>query len=113
MNANSDRLTSGPAKKVTIYLNEDTSSSHDFLYREIWEFLLAHGVTGAALTHPDAEVGTTRHYYSQHLPVRIEFLESVERFEAIVPELCRMVTSGIIEAHDTTILKIATEPSPL
>ena len=34
-------LTLGPAKKITIYLNEDTSSSRDFLYREIFEFLLA------------------------------------------------------------------------
>ena len=51
-------LSLGPAKKVTIYLNEDTSSTRDFLYREIFEFLLQQGVAGASLIRPDAGFGT-------------------------------------------------------
>ncbi len=113
-------LKLGPAKKVTIYLNEDTTSTRDFLYREIFEFLLERGVAGAALIRPDAGFGSHRRIHSQHsdgvvgehLPVRIEFIESVERFEAIAAELCRLVTDGLIEAHDTLILKLATELNP-
>ena len=115
-------LRLGPAKKVTIHLNEDTSSSRDFLYREIFEFLLEQGVSGASLIRPDAGFGSHQRIHSQHsegvegqhLPVRIEFIETLDRFESLLPELFRRTTDGLIEAHDTTILKlVSTEPSPL
>ena len=110
------------AVQVTIYLNEDTSSKRDFLYREIFEFLLEQGVAGASLIRPDAGFGTHHRIHSeggegvegQHLPVRIEFIESVERIDSLLPVLIRLTTDGLIEASDTTILKLsATEPSPL
>jgi uncharacterized protein len=112
-------LTVGPAKKVTIYLNEDTSSKRDFLYREIFEFLLEQGVSGASLIRPDAGFGPHHRIHSQrgegvegqHLPVRIEFIETQERFHALLPELCRLTTDGLIEAQETTILKLATTES--
>jgi PII-like signaling protein len=115
-------LTLGPAKKVTIHLNEDTSSSRDFVYREIFSFLLEQGVAGATLIRPDEGFGPHHRIHAQHgdgvegqhLPVRIEFIESAERFEAILPELFRLTTDGLIEAHDTTILKLAlVESTPL
>ena len=115
-------LNLGTAKKITIYLNEDTSSSRDFLYREIFEFLREQGVSGASLIRPDAGFGTDHRVHSQHgagvqgqhLPVRIVFIETPERFEALLPELIQLTTDGLIEAHDTTILKLATtESAPL
>lgn len=115
-------LKLGPAKKVTIHLNEDTSSSRDFVYREIFSFLLDQGVAGATLIRPDAGFGPHHRIHSQHgegaegrhLPVRIEFIETKERFEAILPELHRLTTDGLIEAQDTTVLKLAlTESDPL
>ncbi len=115
-------LTLGPAKKVTIHLNEDTSSSRDFVYREIFSFLREQGVNGATLIRPESEVGPHHRIHTQHgegveglhLPVRIEFIETAERFEALLPELYRLTTDGVIEAHDTTILKlILTESNPL
>lgn len=115
-------LSLGAAKKVTIYLNEDTSSSRDFLYREIFSFLLSQGVSGASLIRPDAGFGTHHRIHShhgggvegQHLPVWIEFIETPERFDALLPELIRLTTDGMIEAHDTTILKLSTpESTPL
>ena len=115
-------LTLGPATKITIHLNEDTSSSTDFLYRDIFSFLLEQGVAGATLIRPDAGFGKHRriHYQhgggveGQHLPVRIEFIETPERFHSLLPDLMRLTTDGLIEAHDTTILKLATTaPAPL
>ncbi len=41
-------------------------------------------------------------------PVRIEFVESPEIVEAILPPLCELVKDGLIDAHDTTIVKLAT-----
>ncbi len=115
-------LTLGPAKKVTIHLKEDTSSSRDFLYREIFSFLREQGVEGAILFRPESEVDAHHRVHTQHaegveglhLPVRIEFIESPDRFAALLPELCRLTTDGLIEAQDTTILKlIVTETNPL
>ena len=109
-------LTPGPAKKITIHLNEDTSTSTGFLYREIFSFLLAQGVAGATMFRPVAEIDEHRHIHGQNgdgaqperLPVRIEFIESVERFESLLPELSRLMIEGLIEVHDTKIVKVAT-----
>jgi len=114
-------LKLGPAKKIVIHLNEDTSSSRDYIYREIFSFLLEQGVAGATLMRPEAGFGAHHRVHSQdgegvegqHLPVRIEFIESAERLDALLPELLRLTTDGLIEAQDTTILKLArTESEP-
>ena len=78
-------LVPGPAQKVIIHLNEDTSAAtHDFLHTEVLEFLLSHGIAGATVIHPHAGFGSHHRLHTsgagstagEHLPVRIEFLES-------------------------------------
>ncbi|HEY2016884.1 MAG TPA: DUF190 domain-containing protein [Bryobacteraceae bacterium] len=106
-------LSPGTAVKVIIHLNEDTSSSHDFLYTEIFAFLYSNGVSGATMIRPHAGFGSHHRIHttgagsleSEHLPVRIEFLESQEVVDAVLPSLCELVTDGLIEAHPTTIIK--------
>lgn len=108
-------LQPGPAKKVTIHLNEDTASTEDFLYNEIFSFLLKRGIAGASLLRPDAGFGSHHrvhqaqvgHEGGEHMPVRIEFIESSENVASLLPELCEMLTDGLIEAHDTTVYKSA------
>ncbi len=108
-------LTPGLAKKVTIHLNEDTSAGHDFLYNEIFSYLREHGVAGATMIRPQSGFGSHHRVHSiegttgerEHLPVRIEFIESMETAEALLPALCELITDGLIEAQDTTILKAA------
>ena len=105
----------GPAKKVTIHLNEDTSTERDFLYNEIFSFLFARGVAGANLIRPDAGFGSHHRVHgtdldrsaSEHMPVRIEFIESSEKVASLMPDLCDLLTDGVIEAHDTTVYKAA------
>jgi PII-like signaling protein len=106
-------LAPGLAKKVTIHLNEDTSARHDFLYNEIFSFLRERGVAGATMIRPQAGFGSHHRVHStdgntaerEHLPVRIEFIESKEASEALLPALCALITDGLIEVQDTTILK--------
>ena len=114
-------LQPGPAKKVTIHLNEDTSSGHDFLFREIFSFLLEHGVAGASLIRPSAGFGSHHRLHDhdsagaegRHLPVRIEFIESKEMLDSILPELCRLTSDGLIEVQDTTIVKTIAIQEPV
>jgi PII-like signaling protein len=113
-------LFPGPAKKVTIYLNEDTSATEDFLYREILTLLQKRGVSGASLIRPQAGFGFHRKLHevdddslgSHHLPVQIEFVETKEVVDALLPALCDMVTDGLIEAHDTVVLKSVVRAEP-
>ena len=110
-----------PAKKVTIYLNDDTPSKNDFLYSEVFSFLLASGVSGANLIRPDAGFGFHHRIHQaelgpgagEHMPVRIEFVDSIEKVTQLLPELCELVTDGLIEVHDTTIYKTANQPEPV
>jgi len=108
-------LSPGRATKVTIHLNEDTASQHDFLYNEIFSLLRERGVAGATLIRPAAGFGPHRRTHSaeggdtenEHLPVRIEFIESAEGAIEILPVLCDMITDGLIEAQTITIIKAA------
>jgi PII-like signaling protein len=112
-----DVLARGLAKKVTIHLNEDTSSRHDFLSREILALLLEENVAGATVVRPVSGFGSHRRVHTleggvdgdHHMPLLIEFVESEEHVEALLPRLMDLVTDGLIEAHDTMVLKTAVD----
>ena len=109
-------LTPGSAKKVTIHLNEDTSARSDFLSREILTFLFNRGVAGATVLRPEAGFGSHHRVHSQeggsdtgqHMPLRIEFVDTPQNVNALLPLLEDMLSDGMIEAHDTVVLKVAT-----
>ena len=113
-------LVPGPAKKVTIHLNEDTSSGSDYLSREIISLLLKQGVAGATVLRPEAGFGSHHRIHSeqggidtsQHMPLRIEFIDSEQNIQALWPLLQELVTDGLIEVQDTQILKVAVGTAP-
>jgi PII-like signaling protein len=54
---------------------------------------------------------------ARHLPIRIEFVETPEKVEEILPTLYEMVSDGLIEVQDTNVVKNARklakpEPKP-
>jgi uncharacterized protein len=106
-------LAPGPAKKVTIYLNEDTISDNGYLSEAIVSLLFDARVAGATVIRPASGFGSHHHLHTPadgidadlHMPVRIEFIESQANFAAILPRLESLVVDGLIEVHDTTILK--------
>ncbi len=108
-------LDPGPAKKVTIHLNEDTGSRSDFLSNEIIALLLKQGVAGATVLRPEAGFGAHHRIHSgergsdsaQHMPLRIEFIDTEQNVEKFLPALQELVTDGLIEVQDTVILKVA------
>ena len=108
-------LIPGPAKKVTIHLNEDTSSRSDYLSHEILSLLLKQGVAGATVLRPEAGFGSHHRIHTQeggadtaqHMPLRIEFIDTERNVAILLPLLQELVTDGLIEAQDTVILKAA------
>jgi len=112
-------LSKGAAKKVVIHLNEDTRGRHGLLYHSILDFLLHKRVAGATLFRPHAGFGSHHKMHSfdseaaaEHLPLRIEFIESAMRVEELLPSLYEMLTDGLIEVQDTAIVKAAAQDAP-
>jgi len=106
-------LLPGPAIKVTIYLNRDTSADQGFLDQEVLEFLRRAGVQGASAYWADAGFGSHHRLHGVgqgdvaglHLPVVITFVERAEKFAIIRADLLALVTDGLVEAHPTEVLK--------
>lgn len=105
-------LPKGPAKKVTIYLNQDTRAHVEPLWSAILGFLRHKHVAGATLLRADAGFGTHEllhnagsEYMAGHAPVRIEFIETPQRVNELLPTLYDMVTDGLITLQDLTVIK--------
>jgi len=109
-------LAKGAAKKVTIYLNEDTQRHATPLYESILAFLVHKGVSGATVSRALAGFGAHKVVHTpriealaEHLPLRVEFIESAGKVDELLPSLYEMVTDGLIEVQDTTVIKIVNE----
>lgn len=115
-------LTKGPAKKVTIFINEDTQHHMTALHDSIMTFLMHKGVYGATATRAYSGFGSHQMMHTpkvevlaQHLPIRIEFIETAAKVEDLLPTLYELVTDGLIEVQDTTVVRLANssaEPEP-
>jgi PII-like signaling protein len=112
-------LKKGSAKKVTIYVNEDSRYHLQPLYEAILTYLMHKGVAGATASRAMAGFGphhvmhTTKiEVLTEHLPIRIEFVDTGERVDELLPTLYAMVTDGLIEVHDTTVVKSAMQELP-
>ena len=112
-------LTKGPAKKVTIFVNEDVPHHMSSLHDAVMTFLLHKGVAGATATRAFSGFGSHHALHtpqveamSEHLPIRIEFIETAERVAELLPTLYEMVTDGLIEVQDTTVVKLGRPSAP-
>ncbi len=107
-------LTSGPAKKVAIYVAEDQQYHGSAAYAAILDFLFFRGVAGATVTRGIAGFGADHHLHTNRLvdlatrlPIKLEFIETAQKVEELLPKLQTMVGTGLIEMQDTTIVKPA------
>ena len=107
-------LKKGAAKKVTIYVNEDTQYHLQPLYEAILTYLMHKGVAGATASRAMAGFGPHHVMHTikievltEHLPIRVEFVETTEKVDELLPTLYDMVSDGLIEIQDTSIVKSA------
>ena len=111
-------LRAGPARKVTISVGEDQQYHGHALYAALLDFLFYRGVAGATVVRgiagfgADHKMHTTRILrLTENLPVKIEFIESPEKCDEVLPKLHEMVGSGLIEVQETLIVKPEETPS--
>jgi hypothetical protein len=104
-------LQSGKAIKVSIYLS-DGAKHHGFpVYTSLLDYLFHNGVYGATVLKGVAGFGSTHRLHSahileisDHLPIKIEFIETREKVDALLPELEKRTGSGLIEMQEINII---------
>ncbi len=107
-------LSAGKALKVTIYLSEGSTHHGIPIYSSILDFLFYRGISGATVLKGVAGFGADHHMHSaglveisDHLPLKIEFIESREKVDELLGKLEEMAGSGMIEIQETTVAKPA------
>ena len=112
-------LHPGKAIKVTIYLSEGATHHGVPVYSSILDFLFYRGVSGATVLKGIAGFGADHHMHSahlvevsDHLPLKIEFIETREKVDALLGKLEEMAGSGLIEVQETMVAKPARESKP-
>jgi PII-like signaling protein len=104
-------LSTGKAVKVTLYLS-DTAKRHGIpVYTGVLDFLFRHDIAGATAVKGVAGFGAGHRMHaahilelSDHLPIRIEFIDTKEKVEAIMDELQKRCGCGLIEVQETNII---------
>jgi PII-like signaling protein len=112
-------LSTGKAVKVSIYLNEGSTHHGASTHSSILDFLFFRGVSGATVLKGVAGFGADHHIHSansveisDHLPLKIEFIETREKVDELLGKLEELAGSGLIEVQDTTIAKPAQVSKP-
>jgi PII-like signaling protein len=112
-------LKVGKAVKVSIYLSEGSTHHGMSTYLSILDFLFFRGVSGATVLKGVAGFGADRHLHtsslvdvSDHLPLKIEFIETREKVDELLGKIEEMAGSGMIEIQETMIAKPAQVSKP-
>ncbi|MGA8940795.1 MAG: DUF190 domain-containing protein [Acidobacteriaceae bacterium] len=107
-------LNIGKAIKVSIYTSDGSSHRGVSTQASILDFLFFRGVSGATVLKGVAGFGTDHHLHtsdiiavSDHLPIKIEFIETREKVDELMGKLEELVGSGMIEVQETMIVKPA------
>ena len=105
-------LKPGPAKKVTVYVGEDVHRRGEPLYLAVLNYLFTQKVAGATVVKGVAGFGGEHHLHttrllemSGNLPIRMEFIESAQTLETLLPALRQLVTEGLIVVSDVEVIQ--------
>jgi PII-like signaling protein len=107
-------LNAGKALKVSIYISEGSTRHGVSTYSSILDFLLYRGVAGATVMKGIAGFGADHHMHSSniveisdHMPVKIEFVEAREKVDELLGKLEELAGTGMIEIQETMVAKPA------
>jgi PII-like signaling protein len=105
-------LNTGPAKKVTVYVIEGQTYHGTACYAAILDYLFFRGISDATVTRGMAGFGTDHKMHnsrlvdlSDRMPIKIEFIETSDRVQEVLPKLTEIASQGLIEVHDTTVIR--------
>ncbi|HKF50513.1 MAG TPA: DUF190 domain-containing protein [Terracidiphilus sp.] len=104
-------LTTGKAVKVTVYLSDTAKHKGIPVYTSVLDFLYKYGIAGATVFKGVAGFGSHHRIHaahilelSDHLPIKIEFIDTAEKVNQIMPELQNRCGGGLIEVQETNVI---------
>ena len=106
----------GPGKRVRIYIGEQdkAAGSHKPLWEDVLSLLRHEGAAGATLFRGLAGFGAHSQLHvarladlAPDLPVLVEWIDTPEQVERLLPRVCELVTHGTITVDEVSIIKHA------
>jgi len=109
-------LKAGPAKRLTIFVNESARWHGRAAYMALLDLFRHRGLAGATVTRGIAgytgggAISSIDHVeFASALPVRIEVTDVAEKIERVLPDVYDIVDKGLVEVQETTVVKYAGE----
>lgn len=98
--------------KLSIYVDEKDKHHHKPVYEVVLDILYDHKIAGASIFRGMGGFGADGIVHSAKilelstdLPVKIEVIDTRERIEAVLPEICKVVEKGLVILGETTVIK--------
>jgi PII-like signaling protein len=106
----------GPAKKLIVYVDEKDKAGRKPVYEAVLDVLYRNGIVGASVFRGIEGYGADGVFHtskmlelSGDMPVKVEAVDSEEKIDAVLPEICGIVEKGLVEVSDTTIVSCGVE----
>jgi hypothetical protein len=105
-------VTKGPAKKLTIYVNETDQFHGKPVYEVLLDIFHKRKIIGGSVFRGVAGYGTDGVFHtakmlelSTSLPVKVEVVDSEEMINKVLPDVYHVVENGFVEVCDTMVMK--------
>lgn len=105
-------ITKGPAKKLTIYVDEVDKFSGKPVYEVLLDIFYKKKIAGVSVFRGTAGYGTDGIFHtskmlelSTSMPVKIEAVDSEEMINKVLPDVYHVVEKGLVEVSDTNVVK--------
>jgi uncharacterized protein len=108
-------VTSGPAKKLTVYVDENDRFHGIPVYEVLLDIFYKKKIAGATVFRGIEGYGSDGVFHtakilelSTALPVKIEVVDSEDMINDVLEDITPIVEKGLIEVSDTTVVKCCT-----
>jgi uncharacterized protein len=105
-------VTNGPAKKLTIYVDETDKFQGKPVYEVLLDIFFKKKIVGVSVFRGIAGYGSDGVFHtakmlemSTSMPVKVEVVESEEMINKVLPDVYHVVEKGMVEVTDTNIIK--------
>jgi PII-like signaling protein len=105
-------VTKGPAKKITIYVDETDTFHGKPVYEVLLDILFKKRIAGASVFRGVAGYGSDGVFHtakmlalSTGMPVKIEAIDSAAVIDNVLPDVYHVVDKGLVEVSDTNVVK--------
>jgi PII-like signaling protein len=105
-------VTKGPAKKLTIYVDETDKFHGKPVYEVLLNIFFKKKIMGVSVFRGVAGYGSDGIFHtskilelSTSMPVKVEVVESEEIINKVLPDVYHVVEKGMVEVTDTSVVK--------